>query len=101
MVEPRASAPGSACLCRHYWCLEPSLRLKQNRLRPTAEALQRGAYVYFEDEHRPTISGQDAHQRRGAAHCGEYRKAAGPIAQIKMNRAAPGKEKGPGKCGAE
>jgi len=50
MVEPRASAPGSACLCRHYWCLEPSLRLKQNRLRPTAEALQRGAYVYFEDE---------------------------------------------------
>jgi hypothetical protein len=34
------------------------------------------AYVYFEDEAGPAISGASAHPRRGAAHRGEHRQAA-------------------------
>jgi hypothetical protein len=39
------------------------------------------AYIYYEDELRPgAISGEATHQRRGAADRGEYRQAAGVIA---------------------
>jgi len=41
---------------------------------------QQLAYAISRMSLGPAISGQAAHQRRGAADCGEYREAAGAIA---------------------
>jgi len=42
---------------------------------------QQLAYVYFEEEPGLAIGRQAAHPRRGAADCGQYRQAAGAVAQ--------------------
>jgi hypothetical protein len=39
-------------------------------------------YVYFEDETGLAIGRQAAHQRRGAADCGEYREATRIVGKV-------------------
>ena len=52
---------------------------------------QKLAFVYFERSW-PASRGEAAHQRRGAADCGEHCQAAGAVAQVlsrKRSRIAP------------
>jgi hypothetical protein len=47
----------------------------------TDSAGKKLAYIYFEEEPERRVGGKIAHQRRGSADCGEYRDAAGTIAE--------------------
>jgi len=56
---------------------------------------QKLAYAYFEGRAGPAISGQAAHTRRSAADCGQYRQAAGAIAEGVGRRETAGLRRGP------